>query len=88
MEIDKKWAFIKLQSMFTEVFGLGRAAILSAALLTIAVIAIGVFLFFYLAPPNTIIMTSGPKGSTFERYAEKYAKILQRQHVTLKILPV
>ena len=86
MEIDKKWAFIKLQSMFTEVFGLGRAAILSAALLTIAVIAIGVFLFFYLAPPNTIIMTSGPKGSTFERYAEKYAKILQRQHVTLKIL--
>ena len=86
MEMDKKWAFIKLQSMFTEVFGLGRAAILSASLLTIAVIAIGVFLFFYLAPPNTIIMTSGPKGSTFERYAEKYAKILQREGVTLKIL--
>ena len=87
MEIDKKWAFIKLQSMFTEVFGLGRAAILSAALLTIAVIALCVFLFFYLAPPNTIIMTSGPKGSSFERYAEKYAKILEKQRVTLKILP-
>ena len=87
MEIDKKWAIIKLQSMFTEVFGLGRAAILSALLLTIAVIAIGLFLFFYLAPPNTISMTSGPQGSSFEKYAEKYAKILQRQHVTLKIVP-
>jgi len=87
MGTDKKWAFIKLQSIFTEVFGLGRAAILSAALLTIAVIALCVFLFFYLAPPNTIIMTSGPKGSSFDKIAEKYAKILKKQGVTLKILP-
>jgi hypothetical protein len=28
MEMDKTWAFIKRQFMFTEVFGLGRAAIL------------------------------------------------------------
>jgi TRAP-type uncharacterized transport system substrate-binding protein len=86
MGMDKKWRFIKIQSMFAEVFGLGRAATLSAFLLTFAVIALGVFLFFYLAPPNTIIMTSGPKGSAFEKSAEKYAKILQRQRVTLKIL--
>ncbi len=87
MEMDKKRGFIKLQYMFTEVFGLGRAAILSAALLTIVAIALGVFMFFYLAPPNTIIMTSGPKGSAFERSAEKYAKILRQKGVTLKILP-
>jgi len=86
MGMDKKWGFINIQSMFAEVFGLGRAATLSASLLTITVIALGVFLFFYLAPPNTIIMTSGPKGSAFEKSAEKYAKILQRQRVTLKIL--
>ena len=87
MEMDKKSGFIKLQSMFREVFGLGRAAILGAVALIFAVIALGVFLFFYPAPPNTIIMTSGPKGSTFERYAEKYAKILRQKGVTLKILP-
>ena len=87
MGMDKKWGFSKLQSMFTEFFGLGRAAILSAALLIFAVIALGIFLFFYLAPPNTIIMTSGPQGSSFEKIAEKYAKILKRQGVTLKILP-
>ena len=87
MGMDKKWWLSKLQSMFTEVFGLGRAATLSAALLTFAVIVLGVFLFFHLAPPNKIIMTSGPKGSTFEKSAEKYSKILKQKGVTLKILP-
>jgi TRAP transporter TAXI family solute receptor len=77
----------RLQSIFTEAFGLGRAAALSAIILTFVVVVGGIFLFFYLAPPNTIIMASGPKGSSFEKYAERYAKILQQNGVTLKILP-
>ena len=39
------------------------------------------------APPNTIVMTSGGEGSMFEVYAGRYAKILARQGVTLKIVP-
>src|SRR5438067_9009048 len=39
------------------------------------------------APPSTIVMTSGADGSMFEVYAGRYAKILARQGVTLKILP-
>ena len=39
------------------------------------------------APPDTIVMTSGAEGSMFEVYAGRYAKILARQGVTLKILP-
>jgi TRAP-type uncharacterized transport system substrate-binding protein len=77
----------KLQSMFTEVFGLGRAAVFSAIISIFVVLALAIFLFFYLAPPNTITITSGPEGSTFRLTAEKYAKILQRNGVTLKILP-
>jgi TRAP-type uncharacterized transport system substrate-binding protein len=73
--------------MFTEVFGLGRAAVFSAIISIFAVLALAIFLFFYLAPPNTIIITSGPEGSTFRLTAEKYAKILQRNGVTLRILP-
>jgi TRAP-type uncharacterized transport system substrate-binding protein len=73
--------------MFTEVFGLGRAAALSAVVLILVVLVLGIFLFFYLAPPSTITITSGPQGSTFRRTAERYAKILQRDGVTLKILP-
>jgi NMT1 family protein len=39
------------------------------------------------APPSTIIMTAGAHDSMFEVYAGRYAKILARQGVTLKILP-
>jgi hypothetical protein len=39
------------------------------------------------APPSTIVMTSGADGSTFQVNAGRYAKILARQGVTLKILP-
>jgi TRAP-type uncharacterized transport system substrate-binding protein len=53
----------------------------------LVVLVLGIFLFFYLAPPNTITITSGPDGSTFRRTAERYSKILQRNGVTLKILP-
>jgi TRAP-type uncharacterized transport system substrate-binding protein len=86
-ERQKKFGLQKLQSMFTEVFGLGRAAALSAVVLILVVLVLGIFLFFYLAPPSTITITSGPEGSTFRRTAERYAKILQRNGVSLKILP-
>jgi TRAP transporter TAXI family solute receptor len=39
------------------------------------------------APPTSIVIASGPKGSTFRITAEKYQKILARKGVTLKILP-
>jgi TRAP-type uncharacterized transport system substrate-binding protein len=87
MRVGQKLGLHKLQSMFTEVFGLGRAAALSAVISILVVLVLGIFLFFYLAPPNTITITSGPEGSTFRRTAERYAKILQRNGVTLKILP-
>ncbi len=87
MSVRRKWGLYRLQSMFTEVFGLGRTAALSAVVLIVVVLVLGIFLFFYLAPPSTITITSGPEGSTFRRTAERYAKILHRNGVTLKILP-
>jgi TRAP-type uncharacterized transport system substrate-binding protein len=87
MKVNFKSRLKKLQSAYTEAFGLGRAAALSAAVLIFTIVAAGVFLFFYLAPPDTITITSGPKGSMYQRMAERYSKILQRDHVTLRILP-
>ena len=55
-------------------------------LLTIVVLWIALH-FVRPAPPTTIVMTSGADGSMFELYAGRYAKILARQGVTLKILP-
>ncbi|MCX5811698.1 MAG: C4-dicarboxylate ABC transporter substrate-binding protein [Proteobacteria bacterium] len=87
MRINRKSGFIKLRFMFTEVFGLGRAAALSAIILVLVVLVLSIFLFFYLAPPKTITITSGPDGSMFHRTAEKYARILGRNNITLRILP-
>lgn len=87
MRKEDKFGLVKFQFMFTEVFGLGRSAALSAIISIFIIVALAIFLFFYLAPPKTITITTGPDGSTFRRTAEKYAKILKRNGVTLKILP-
>src|SRR5205814_5873512 len=55
-------------------------------LVLIVVVWIGLH-FMQPAPPDTIVMTSGAEGSMFQVYAGRYAKILARQGVTLKILP-
>ncbi len=83
----RKTSFAQFQRMFTEIFGLGRAAALCASLLVILATVMAVFWFFHSAPPNTLVITSGPEGSIFYRNAEKYQKILARNGVKLKILP-
>jgi len=39
------------------------------------------------APPHTIVMTTGTEGSSFHHYAERYAKILAHDGITLEMLP-
>jgi hypothetical protein len=57
-------------------------------ILLISVAAIwATFWFVRPAPPHTIVITSGPEGSTFRRSAERYRTILARNGVTLEILP-
>lgn len=39
------------------------------------------------APPDTIIITTGPDSSQFQNIAERYRKILARNNIKLEILP-
>ena len=62
-----------------------------ATLIPVALL-IGVALWITLkfvqpAPPNTIIIASGPEGSSFALFAQRYQKILARQGVKLRIVP-
>ncbi|HEY2337794.1 MAG TPA: TAXI family TRAP transporter solute-binding subunit [Burkholderiales bacterium] len=62
------------------------------ATLVPVILLIGVALWITLkfvqpAPPNTITITSGPEGSSFASFAQRYQKILARQGVKLKIVP-
>jgi TRAP-type uncharacterized transport system substrate-binding protein len=43
--------------------------------------------FVHSAPPHTLTITSGPKGSNFESIAQRYARILARSGIRLNVLP-
>lgn len=77
----------RIWAIFTETFGLGRAAALSALCLVGGVVVLAVYAFVASAPPSTLVITSGPEGSLFRTNAEKYRIILARSHVKLDILP-
>ena len=79
--------FGRLLSLFTETFGLGRAAAVGAILLIGLATLLAIFLFLKSAPPTTLVITSGPKGSLFQTNAEKYRLIMARNGVTLRVLP-
>ena len=84
--ITNKFGLAKITKTFTETFGLSRAVAISAMGLIVLFMLVVGFWFCHFAPPTTIIITSGPEGSVFQTTAGKYAKILARNGVTLKIL--
>jgi hypothetical protein len=84
---NSRLGFHKLRVTLAETFGLGPGTTLGAIIFTALVVISASFWFFYSAPPSTIIITSGDEGSLFQRNAEKYAKILARKGIKLKILP-
>lgn len=79
--------FARGQQAIAETFDLSPVTAFIAIIFCSLVIVGGIFWFFYSAPPTTIIFTSGDYGTSFSKNAEKYAKILARNGVKLKILP-
>jgi len=78
-----------LSRWFSKLIGMfGREQVVSigAILIVGALISAAILLFMNSATPNTITLASGPSGSSFQTYAEKYKKILARQGVTLNIV--
>jgi TRAP transporter TAXI family solute receptor len=59
--------------------------VLPVMLLT-AIGILAAYKFMEPAPPNTLTITTGPKGSIFRLNAEKYKKVLAEKGIKLKIL--
>jgi len=55
-------------------------------LLLAAVVIWAALHFVNAAPPRTLTLSSGPKGSIFEMNAEKYSKIMARNGIKLKLI--
>ena len=67
-----------------------RRFILAAALLTIAVFAAGVWATVVLlepTPPRVVVMSTGPAGSTYAVFADRYREFFARQGIELRLLP-
>jgi hypothetical protein len=79
--------FDSLLTKMNTLFARGLVAYVSALVLIILAVSLAVFLFINSAVPNTIIITSGPEGCMFSKIADKYAKILAREGIKLKIVP-
>lgn len=86
MTANSKTGFNKILAMFMDNFGMNRTASIAAMIFAGLVIIFACFWFFYSAPPKTITITSGDEDSAYHRVAKRYAQVLARDGVTLKIL--
>jgi TRAP transporter TAXI family solute receptor len=62
------------------------AQTLGPFILVAAIVIWATLHFVQSAPPRSITISTGPAGSTFETVAERYAKLLARSGVTVKVL--
>lgn len=77
----------KLVAALIETFGFSPALASAVTLFIVVVGLVAVIGVIRSAPPRTLVITSGPPGSSFQRYADSYQKLLAKHGVTLEVLP-
>jgi TRAP-type uncharacterized transport system substrate-binding protein len=85
--MSPKLYFFRMLAKLNGIFGRGQIVSVSIILFLALTLGTAVLMFINFGAPNSITITSGPKGSAFERNAERYKKILAREGVTVNILP-
>jgi TRAP-type uncharacterized transport system substrate-binding protein len=71
----------------TQISWLALVQTVGPPVLVCAVLVWAALHFVKSAPPHTLTLSSGPKGSSFETIAQRYSKILARNGIQLKVLP-
>ena len=87
MDTPKQRKRFPLVAMLIETFGFSPALASAVALFLAFVCLLAVVWVVRSAPPHTLVMTSGPEGSSFQRWAGAYQKALAKHGVTLEIRP-
>ncbi len=83
----KRLLFIRKLMALSEMMGLDPRVGVAALLVVVLILGGAVLWFVKSAPPTTITMITGPEGSMFQRNAEKYRKVLERDGVKLVMVP-
>ena len=81
--------FGRLAKTIRNTFGMWRdLASVSVPTLLVITLAFGAAIHFIQpAPPDTIVMSTGPDGSLLQRYAERYRQVFARNGITLRLIP-
>lgn len=77
----------RLAAPLMEMFGLSRGPAVTIVVFCGVLLAAAIYWFIHSAPPDTIYITSGAPGSSFQDNAQKYREILKTNGVNLEILP-
>lgn len=83
---------VKIKSRFPFVASLIDTFGFSPALATLASLGIGLVCVLAVAwvvrsaPPRTLVISAGPEGSTFRRFADAYRERLAKHEITLEVL--
>lgn len=77
----------RIVSALIETFGFSPGVASVVALLLGCICLLAVVWVIRSAPPRTLVLTSGPEGSSFQRWALAYQKALATHGVTLEIRP-
>ena len=85
MDTQKIKKYPRLVAALIETFGFGPALASAIALFMVLVAIAAAIWVVRSAPPQTLVLTSGPVGSSFQRYADSYEKLLAAHGVTLEV---
>ena len=87
MDTPSKPKRLPLVATLIETFGFSPALASAVALFLGFLCLLAVVWVVKSAPPRTLVMTTGPEGSSFQRWAVSYQKALAKHGVTLEIRP-
>ena len=85
--IDRLLSSRRIEAQGNGMLGLSRWQIFktsAAAVLAVGTISL-LLIYFIPAPPSTVTMATGNKGTTFEYFGQRYRDIFARSHVELKL---
>jgi TRAP-type uncharacterized transport system substrate-binding protein len=77
----------RIVAALVETFGFSPLLATAVALFFLLLLALAVAWLIWSAPPRSVTLTSGPPGSSFERFAKAYQEQLATRGFTLKIVP-
>ncbi|HEY9248715.1 MAG TPA: TAXI family TRAP transporter solute-binding subunit [Rariglobus sp.] len=87
MDTPKARKRFPLVATLIETFGFSPGLALAVSLFLSLLCLLAVVWVVRSAPPRKLYLTSGPEGSSFQRWAGAYQKALAKHGVTLEVLP-